>query len=142
MRLSNRSAFTAAVTACLLAPTSQAYVSNPGFEGYSVAPGGFTQVQDSPWTFNIHTTGVTEPFTTTIPVTSAPGTPYYATFSAYEGSQYISAYAGAGSFTQNVSLTPGEYELSVWAASGPGSRVGPLQHDRPGHASGQLHGRS
>lgn len=117
---------------------ASAFVTDPGFENYTVAQAGFTQATDGAWTFNIYTTGVTEPLTTE-PSTIYDDTPrhFSATFAAYEGSQYISAYAGAGSFWQDVTLDVGEYELSVYAAS-PGGQIDLAHHEEVSPALGDL----
>jgi hypothetical protein len=89
---------------------------DPSFESYNVAPGtsevGFNL--PGPWQFT-NDAGVTEPYD------PYPGTGFgvsSATIPAHDGDQYVSTYAGTDYIVQEVTLSPGQYELSIYAAYG------------------------
>lgn len=96
------------------------YFLDAGFESYAVESGQFTQSGAGPWQFN-NDAGVVDP--------PAPNTSlevlntWSATYDPVDGEQYASTYAGADTILQSVTInTPGDYILSVWAAS-PGGTV-------------------
>jgi len=93
--------------------------TDPGFENYTVGAGGFLKPTSGPWVFT-NDAGVVEPYSPN----SSTGTlnTWSATFSAMEGQQYASTYAGGDSIHQTVSFsTAGNYMISVYAAAPNGS---------------------
>ncbi len=105
----------------LLGATHSAHaliITDPGFESYSVDPGGFTKEAGS-WTL-ANDAGVVEPFSPN----SSNGQldTWSATFAAIEGEQYASTYAGLDSITQSINIPArGLYTFSIYAASPDGS---------------------
>jgi hypothetical protein len=94
-------------------------VLDPGFESYSVSAGEWTNVDGGPWQFN-NNAGVVEPFAP--PTVLSPLMTWAATIAPYDGQQYASAYAGSDFFDTIVDFPmPGDYFLSVYAASPPDS---------------------
>lgn len=95
-------------------------VSDGGFEGYSVAAGGFVKPASGIWSF-ANDAGVVRPY--------APNSAtallftWSATRNAYEGQQYASTYAGSDMITQDAAFpAAGKYELSVEAFA-PGGTI-------------------
>src|SRR5580765_4644053 len=93
--------------------------TDPGFESYTVSPGGFIQPASGAWLFG-NDAGVVEP---PAPNSSTgPLNTWSAIFSPVEGQQYASTYAGADTLRQMVTFSaPGDYRLSVYAAAPSGS---------------------
>ena len=90
-------------------------LTDPGFENYSVISGGFDMPSSGPWEFT-NNAGVVEPFSPNS--STAPLNTWSAVYSAYEGQQYASTYAGGDSIRQLVSFdTPGNYTISAYAAA-------------------------
>jgi hypothetical protein len=88
-------------------------IAEPGFESYSVSPGGFVRSSTGAWSF-YNDACVVEPFAPN----SSNGvfSTWSATRAAYEGQQYACTYAGGDFLLQSV-LFPeaGTYEISVRA---------------------------
>src|SRR5580765_4365267 len=93
--------------------------TDPGFESYTVSPGGFIQPASGAWLFG-NDAGVVEP---PAPNSSTgPGNTWSATFASFEGLQYASTYAGADTIRQTVAFgAAGDYRLCVYAAAPNGS---------------------
>jgi hypothetical protein len=93
--------------------------TDPGFENYAVSSGDFVKPTSGPWLFS-NDAGVVEPYASN----SSTGALYTwsATFSAPEGQQYASTYAGSDTIRQVVSFdAAGDYMISVYAAAPDGS---------------------
>jgi hypothetical protein len=106
-----------------------ASLADPGFENYAVGAGGFVKPASGSWLFT-NDAGVVEPYSPN----SSNGTldTWSAAFTAYEGLQYASTYAGGDSIRQSVAFdTAGDYLISVYAAAPDGSvtipSIGTLQ---------------
>ena len=92
---------------------------DPGFENYTVSPGGFVQPTSGPWLF-ANDAGVVEPFAPNS--STGPGNTWSATFSPMQGAQYASTYAAIDTLQQSVTFdAAGNYRLSVNAAAPDGS---------------------
>jgi hypothetical protein len=104
----------AGIAACALNLHGQVF-TDPGFENYSVASGGFVQPASGPWLFG-NDAGVVEP---PAPNSSTgPLNTWSATFAPVAGLQYASTYAGSDTLRQLVSFSAaGDYRLSVYAAA-------------------------
>ena len=101
-------------------------ISDPGFESYNVASGGFTKAA-GPWGFS-NDAGVVEPFSPN----SSNGVldTWSATFAAFEGEQYASTYAGLDTITQSVNVTAGgTYIFKIYAAAPDGTVLIPPNVD-------------
>ena len=106
---------------------------DPGFENYTVSPGGFVQPTSGPWLF-ANDAGVVEPFAPNS--STGPGNTWSATFSPMQGAQYASTYAAIDTLQQSVTFdAAGNYRLSVNAAAPDGSaarlRHGHVEPRRP-----------
>jgi hypothetical protein len=93
--------------------------ADPGFENYALSSGGFLQPASGPWVFT-NDAGVVRPYSPNS--STGPLNTWSATFSAMEGQQYASTYAGLDHIHQTVAFsTAGDYMISVYAAAPNGS---------------------
>ncbi len=93
-------------------------LTDPGFEDYAVAGGGFVKPTSGPWTFT-NDAGVVEPYSPNSSIGSL--NTWSATLAAHGGQQYASTYAGSDHLRQVVSLSAGRYTISVYAAAPTGT---------------------
>ena len=120
--MKHASGILALVLFCNLTPLpvrGDAVLTDPGFEDYSVTSGGFVKPTSGPWTF-ANDAGVVRPYSPN----SSTGVlnTWSATFSAFEGQQYASTYAGFDSLSQLVSFSAaGDYRVSAYAAAPDGA---------------------
>ncbi len=97
--------------------------TDPGFESYSVSAGQFSRPDTGPWTF-VNDAAVVRPYAGNSSL--GPLSTWSATFTAPEGQQYASTYAGLDSIVQTVTFsTPGQYRISAVAAAPSGSVMVP-----------------
>jgi hypothetical protein len=111
--------------AALFAATDRVVYSqgftDPGFENYAVSAGGFLKPESGPWLFGKNTdAGVVEPYAPNS--SNGPLDTWSSTFSAYEGQQYASTYAGSDTIRQEIVFdAAGNYTVFVHAAAPDGS---------------------
>jgi hypothetical protein len=104
-------------------------INDPGFESYSVSPGGFVRSSSGAWSF-YNDACVVEPFAPN----SSNGvfSTWSATRAAYEGQQYACTYAGGDLIAQSVYFPEvGTYEISVRAFAPAGTILIPPQPTIP-----------